>query len=151
MKTKSSLFMKKFPTSKQSNLGQRSVAARAALIFPVAFAILALTMVIPSARAQIQTAGDLFVNLDATTLPTGTLNDITNAGTLGGFFEAKLTNGVTATIGTNVLVGGVNGIQFSGNAGFVMQLVNGIGGALIPPPAGIVGSNATASIEVWAY
>src|SRR6185295_2447577 len=32
-----------------------------------------------------------------------------------------------------------------------MQLVDGIGGALIPPPDGIVGPNATCSVEVWAF
>ncbi|MDQ6630904.1 MAG: hypothetical protein M3Y82_04000, partial [Verrucomicrobiota bacterium] len=152
MKTTPSLFMKKYPTSKQSNLRQRSLAASAALIIRGFFAILALAMVVTSAQAQIQTAGDLFVNVDATPLPTGTLNDLTNSGTLGGFFEAKGTN----NLNTNAVVAsvaGVNGIQFFGNSGFVMQLFNASGGTgtLIPPPAGVVGSNATASIEVWAY
>jgi hypothetical protein len=110
--------------------------------------MLVVAMSCVTARAQIQTAGELFINVDATTLSTGSLNDITNSGTLGGFFEAKLSTGAAATTGTNALVGGVNGIQFSG---YCMQLLNGVGGALIPPPGGLVGSNATASIEVWAF
>src|SRR5207253_1436851 len=32
-----------------------------------------------------------------------------------------------------------------------MRLLNGIGGALIPPPSGVAGSNAICSIEVWAF
>jgi hypothetical protein len=106
---------------------------------------LALTSLLAaaSAQAQIQTAGSLFVNVDATVIAPGALNDITNSGTLGGYFETR--PGGISIGSTN----GVNGIQFIGTN--YMVLVNGIGGALIPPPAGLVGSNATASIEVWAY
>jgi Concanavalin A-like lectin/glucanases superfamily/Immunoglobulin domain/Immunoglobulin I-set domain len=100
-------------------------------------------MALSSVKAQIQTAGNLYVNLDATTLPLGAVSDITNSGTLGGYFETRPGGTLIGT--TN----GVNGVQFLGTN--YMVLVNGIGGALIPPPSGLVGSNATASIEVWAY
>src|SRR4051812_11138149 len=90
---------------------------------------LALTslMALGSAEAQIQTAGNLYVNLDATALVPGGVSDITNSGTLGGYFETR-PGGVF--IGTT---NGVNGIQFVGTN--YMVLVNGIGGALIPPPS----------------
>jgi hypothetical protein len=93
------------------------------------------------AQAQLQQAGELYVNLDATTLPTGSWNDLTNAGSLGGFFEPN-----TGTVIANV--GGVNGLVLGGTN--YLRLLNGIGGTLVAPPGGLVGSNATCSIEVWA-
>ncbi|MDB6123211.1 MAG: Immunoglobulin I-set domain protein [Pedosphaera sp.] len=109
----------------------------------LAIAIFAAAMTMTSVQAQIQTAGTLFVNIDATTVAAGALADITNSGSLGGFFETR-PGGIS--IGTT---NGVNGIQFVGTN--YMVLLNGVGGALIPPPSGLVGANATASIEVWVY
>ena len=86
------------------------------------------------------------MNVDATSQPPGPLNTLANSGVLGGVFEARTAAGAAAS-STNVFVNGASGLQFSGS--FCMPLVNGAGGALIPPPNGIVGSNATASIEVW--
>ena len=99
---------------------------------------LAATGFISVVQAQVQTAGDLLVNLDATTAATGPLTDITNQGTLGGFFIAR---GGGATIPTlaNVHGNGTTGIQFNGAQ--YMQLVDAVGGNLIVPPAGIVGSS----------
>ena len=110
-------------------------------------AILAAVFLAGTAGAQIQTAGTLFVNLDATSQPAGVATDITNTGTLGGYFESRNSAGaaVNGAIATN---NGVNGIQLS--ASFVMQLRSATNGPLIAPPAGLVGNNATASIEVWA-
>src|SRR5665213_1569892 len=50
-----------------------------------------------SATAQLQTAGTVFVNFDASTLAAGTVTDITNTGTLGGYFESR--SGAVATLG----------------------------------------------------
>lgn len=100
-----------------------------------------------SARAQIQTAGSLFVNFDATSLPAGAVTDITNSGTLGGYFESRNTAQAAAT-GTIVVTNGVNAVQLT--ASYVMQLRSATNGPLIPPPSGIVGTNATTTIEVWA-
>ena len=107
---------------------------------------LAATTILTSVQAQIQTAGNLYVNVDATTQPAGPLNTIPNTGVLGGLFQARTAAGAAAN-STNVLVNGANGIQFSGT--FCMPLVNGVGGPFIPPPGGLVGPNATATIEVW--
>jgi len=99
-----------------------------------------------SAQAQIETAEDLLVNIDATAEPLGSLNSIANTGTLGGLFEAR---GGGATVPVIAFEGGTKGIRFDG--GDFMQLAAELGGSLIVPPAGVVGPARTASIEVWAY
>jgi hypothetical protein len=99
-----------------------------------------------AAQGQIQTAGTLFVNVDATTASVGTINVITNRGTLGGVFEAR---GAAATVPRVALAGssGTRGVQFDG--GDYMQHSVASGGVLVPAPAGVVGLNPTRSIEVW--
>src|SRR5688572_25529267 len=107
----------------------------------------AITMLLcVSAHAQIQTAGTLYVNVDATTAAVGTINVITNRGSLGGVFEAR---GAATTVPRINLAGssGTRGIQFDG--GDYMQHATAPGGALVPAPAGVVGLNPTRSIEVW--
>jgi hypothetical protein len=99
------------------------------------------------AKAQIQTAGTLFINLDATTLSgaNGTaVNDITNAGSLGGYFEGT---GIYLTNSAGVVGLGFPGGS-SGTSGY-MQLKASIAGALIPPALGMVGPQATYSVEAW--
>lgn len=91
------------------------------------------------------TAGELFVDMDAATAAEGTLQSITNRGTLGGFFEAR---GGGATVPKIAFAGGTKGIQFDG--GDYMQLVDSAGGALITAPAGLAGLDPTRSVEVWA-
>lgn len=93
----------------------------------------------------LETAGDLFVSVDGTSAPEGTLNSIANSGTLGGVFEAR---GGGITVPTIAFAGGTKGIQFDGFD--YMQLVAGPGGAIIAPPAGLVGIDPTRTIEVWA-
>src|SRR4051812_26164177 len=99
-------------------------------------ATLAFAMAAGNAVAQLQTAGTVFVNIDATTLSAGVLanSNIVNSGSLGGVFEAN-TNMVVATgLGVNGLVmGGTN----------YLRLLATHAGALIPPPQGLIGSNAT--------
>jgi hypothetical protein len=61
---------------------------------------------IGSAQAQIQTAGTLFINVDATALSMGALsgNDITNSGSLGGFFESTNASSIAAVSNVNALI-----------------------------------------------
>ncbi len=100
-----------------------------------------------STSGQVQSAGPILVNMDATSVASGTLTDIPNTGTLGGFWEAR--GGATASpLGTNLA--GINSIWFDGSNDY-LQLVDAVGGALVPPPDGLLGANSTASIEVWAY
>ncbi len=105
-----------------------------------------LVLVCASAQAQLQTAGTLFVNVDATTAAFGTINVISNRGTLGGVFEAR---GAATTVPRISIAGssGGRGIQFDG--GDYMQHATAPGGALVPAPAGLVGLDPTRSIEVW--
>jgi hypothetical protein len=98
-----------------------------------------------AAHADIQSAGELFINVDATKLTEGSLTDITNTGTLQGYFEATGGTNFTPVIGKS---GGTEGIQFDGNA--YLQLVDSKGGSIITAPAGIVGTDPNCSVEVWA-
>jgi hypothetical protein len=115
-------------------------------ILPALAGALAAAGLITSAEAQIQTAGELFVDIDATELSPGFLNAIPNSGTLGGFFEAR---GGGAMVPAVAQIGGTKGIRFDGND--YMQLVDSVGGNLIMAPAGLVGIDPTRTIEVWAF
>lgn len=115
-------------------------------VLPAVTATLALLGFISPATAQSQLAGDLFVDVDATALAEGPLSSIANSGTLGGLFEAR---GGGATVPAVTTINGVKAITFDGTD--FMQLVGELGGAVTPPPEGLVGGNPSRSIEVWAY
>ncbi|HVY72191.1 MAG TPA: LamG-like jellyroll fold domain-containing protein [Verrucomicrobiae bacterium] len=114
---------------------------------PALTAALVAAGVLGGAQAQqIQSAGALFVNVDATALPAGPLNSITNNGTLGGFFVATGAAADVPVIGTT---GGTKGIQLDGTD-FLQHMTAASGGSPLTSPAEITGDNPTASIEVWA-
>ncbi len=86
--------------------------------------------------AQIQTAGALLVNIDATTLPLGPILGVPNSGSTGGYFSAT---GLT-TLNQPVIVsvgGGANGIMFSGS-NFMQQTTTSNGSTVIPPAFSLV-------------
>src|SRR5687767_7094081 len=116
-------------------------------ILPAVSLSAALASFAPSTHGQIQSAGTLFVDIDATAATLGNIAVITNTGSLGGAFEAR---GGGATVPRIALAGssGTRGIQFDG--GQYMQHVAAPGGALVATPAGLVGLNPTRAIEVWA-
>lgn len=115
--------------------------------FPALTAALIAAGVLSNAHAQqIQSAGALLVNVDATALAAGPLNSITNKGSLGGVFAATGAAGDVPVIAT---VGGTKGIQLDGTD-FLQHMSAATGGSPILAPAEITGDNATASIEVWA-
>src|SRR5438105_4703820 len=135
----------KYPTHESFSLTTserlvRSIVQFARGLLPV-FALTASTFF---AHGQLQTAGTVFINVDATTLSPGALpvNDIANAGSLGGLFESTNTSFVAPA-------GGVNALVLSGTN--YLRLMAAHAGALIPPPTGLVGTNATCSIEAWAF
>jgi len=101
---------------------------------------------ISMAEAQLQVAGSLLVNIDATTAPLGSLASITNNGTLGGVFEARYGTNVPAVAIVNG--NGSQGIRFDGRQ--FLQHVNVPGGTNVPADATLTGVNPTLSIEVWA-
>lgn len=126
------------------SIAKSSLKAPAGLL-PAVTAALAVLGFISPAMAQLQVAGDLYVNVDATAQAEGSLSSIVNTGTLGGLFEAR---GGGATVPAVTTIAGVKAITFDGSD--FLQLVSELGGALVPTPAGLVGAE-TSTIEVWAY
>jgi hypothetical protein len=98
------------------------------------------------ASAQVQTAGNLLVNIDPSSQPLGPIASIPNAGTLGGAFAATglidVDQPVVVAVG-----GGSKAIMFDGHN--FMEHVTAPGGAAQPAPANLVGANPQCSIEAW--
>jgi hypothetical protein len=99
-----------------------------------------------TALGDIQVAGTLLVNVDATGQPVGSITSIANSGTLGGVFWATGGGGNNPRV---VAVGGTGtkGIYFDGKSW--MENFTAPSGVRISAPAGLIGINPTASIEVW--
>ncbi len=95
-------------------------------------------------HAAIETAGTLFVDIDATQLAEGTLSDLSNTGATGGSFQLVDAGAVAPVI---AFAGGTKGIQFDGKS--YLKLADG-SAVPIPTPDGLTGVDASASIEVWA-
>ena len=99
-------------------------------------------------EAQVQVAGSLLVNVDATSLPEGSISYVTNSGTMAGGFEA-IGGGANAPRILGVGGDGTHGISFDGND--FMQHVTAPAGTLVPADAGLVGLDPTRSVEVWVF
>lgn len=97
--------------------------------------------ILTNVHAQIQTAGALLVNVDATSFAAGALNSITNKGTLEGSYVP------VGNVPAVALVGGTKAIQFDGSDALQLQDTTG---TPILAPASITGTDPTFSIEVWA-
>jgi hypothetical protein len=97
-------------------------------------------------HAQLQVAGSLLIDVDATNAPLGALTAITNNGTLGGFFEPR-GDGTMIPAVTTINGNGTRGITFDGND--FLQHVASVGGALVPADPTLTGVNPTCTIEVW--
>ena len=82
----------------------RAIPAFTAALFAAGF--------LTHTHAQVQSAGTLFVNVDATGAAEGPLTSIPNTGTLGGAFTATGPEGEAPVVAT---VGGTKGIQMDGN------------------------------------
>lgn len=109
-------------------------------------ALLSAGLLTPAALGQVQKAGDLLVEVDATQLAVGPFSGVSNTGTLGGFFAVAGDETTAPTIAT---LGGTKGIRFDGSD-FVQLADAASGGSMIVAPEGIVGLDPTVSIEVWA-
>lgn len=131
-------------TPNMSHRTMHPVPTRDCVVPALRAALLSAGLIGGSALAQVQKAGDLFVDVDATTLAEGSLLNIKNNGTLGGFFEARGDATMVPVIAT---IGGTKAIQFDGND--FLQLVLELGGDVTPAPEGLVGEDPTRSIEVW--
>jgi hypothetical protein len=110
------------------------------------FGILAAALIPFHSAAQVQTAGNLLVNVDATSLPLGPLASVPNAGTAGGAFDATALADVDKPV-VIAVGGGTKAIMFDGHN--FMEHVAAPGGALQPAPATLVGANPPCSIEAW--
>ena len=79
--------------------------------------------------------GDVLVNLDATTLPTGPLTTWSNTGTLGGTFDREIDTPSVTTV-----------------AGVKAVTLDGAGDWYVGPatPVGVTGNGAR-SVEVWVF
>ncbi|HUR44291.1 MAG TPA: LamG-like jellyroll fold domain-containing protein [Candidatus Saccharimonadales bacterium] len=115
---------------------------------PLFTAALAAAGMIGGAQAQLHTAGTLLVNVDATGLTAGPLPSVANAGTMGGFFEAR-GGGAAVPEVAPVNGNGTKGIRFNG-ASF-MQHVTTVGGAFQLADPTLTGPNPTCTIEAWAF
>ncbi len=94
--------------------------------------------------SAIQTAGDLFIDINASASAAAgngaKLSSITNSGTLGGFFVRATAN--EGAIYTNTFGSVQHALWFNGNANTVMT-------NSVAVPAGLTGAGATYTIEAW--
>jgi hypothetical protein len=133
--------------SPKANSCSTPLAARPVTGLCVAAAMVLLCAAPPQTRAQIQSAGTLYINLDATTLAVGTTKQVANAGTLGGLFVA--TNNVLVT---NMTPASPVALYLgSSTANNHLLLKTDASGSLIAPPSDVMGVNPSCSIEVWAF
>lgn len=106
-----------------------------------------------SAQAQLQTAGDLLVNLEFNTLTPGDLPYVANAGSLGGGFEA-IQGGSTVPVIAPAPATPVNSLHLDGDA-FLMSVTGPTPPGGVPDrlnaPEGLVGPQPVRSVEVWVY
>jgi hypothetical protein len=114
-------------------------------LFPLLTTALAAIGLISTAQAQVQVAGSLLINVDATTAPLGSLTNITNAGTMGGVFEAR-SAGETPVV-AQVSGNGQRGILLDGNDYLIHATAPG--GINVPADPSLTGVNPTATIEAW--
>ncbi|MDB6071898.1 MAG: hypothetical protein JWL81_3069, partial [Verrucomicrobiales bacterium] len=104
-------------------------------------------------HAQIQTAGDLLVDLNFTTLTPGDLPFVANAGTLGGGFEAF--GGAAAIPSVRAVPFSTIKSLFMDGGDFMMSVTAAtpVGGtpSRMNAPAGLIGTQPSRSVEVWVY
>ncbi len=102
---------------------------------------------------QIQTAGTLLVDVDATAQPVGQFAYITNNGSMNGAFIA--TNTGVAGISPQIIAlggNGTHGAMLDGNQIYLTHYTTAAaGGTPQLAPAGLTGANPDFSVEVWMY
>ena len=112
-----------------------------------------LAALAPSAHAQIQTAGDLLIDLNFTTLTPGDLTFVANPGTAGGGFEAIGAAGTIPKVQT-VPNSTVKALSFDGSD-FMVSVTEQtpLGGtpSRLDAPAQLAGFQPVRSVEAWVY
>lgn len=108
-----------------------------------------------NATAQVQIAGNLLVDVDATAAPVGNLTYLPNNGTLGGVFIAYSANSNATTRITPQIAalagGGSRGVLLDGNNISLRHFTDLTAATAVLPPAGLAGANPVFSVEAWAY
>ena len=106
-----------------------------------------------TSHAQLQSAGSLLVDLNFTTLTPGDLPFVANAGTLGGGFESFGPAAAIPVIRAAPKTA-VKGLYVDGGD-FMMSVTaqTPIGGipTRLDAPAGLIGAQASRSVEAWVY
>lgn len=125
----------------------QKTTARLYILAATAAASLALNV-----SGQIQVAGNLQVNVDATGAPVGALTYLTNSGAAGGVFIAK-SNGVTTVTPQVIALGGsgTRGVLLDGNCVSLQHYTDASGATIQLTPSGLVGIAPVFSVETWAY
>ena len=107
---------------------------------------------VTSAFGQIQVAGTLQVNVDATAPPVGAYTFITNNGAMGGVFVVTNYNPTSANGTTPQILAvggtGAHGILLDGNS-FLNHYTAVTGNTPLLPPATMVGATPVFSVEAW--
>jgi autotransporter-associated beta strand protein/T5SS/PEP-CTERM-associated repeat protein len=113
---------------------------------------LAAAGLVTSASGQVQVAGTLQVNVDATTALVGPITYLTNSGALGGVFLAN-NNGVAGVTPQVIALGGsgTRGVLLDGNAVSLRHFTDESGSTAALPPSTMVGSAPVFSVEAWMY
>ena len=108
---------------------------------------------VTSAFGQIQVAGTLQVNVDATAQPVGALAYLANSGAMGGVFIAS--NNAAAGVTPQIIAlggNGTHGVLLDGNQTYLAHFTAANGAAQLASTApGLVGANPKVSVEVWMY
>lgn len=118
-------------------------------------AVAAATGLAVSASGQIQVAGNLLVDVDATGAPIGNLTYLPNNGTLGGVFVAYSVNSNATTRITPQIAAlagnGSRGVLLDGNNISLRHFSDPTATTAVLPPASLVGATPIFSVEAWAY
>ncbi|HEX7654107.1 MAG TPA: LamG-like jellyroll fold domain-containing protein, partial [Verrucomicrobiae bacterium] len=103
---------------------------------------------VSSALGQVQVAGTLHVNLDATGLPVGSISQLANAGAAGGVFQSFTNSGLEPRV---VAIGGngTHGVLFDGNC--LLAHKDNSGNPQFAPANLTLSSFTGFSVEAWVY
>ena len=121
-------------------------------LFILAACALTAAGLVTSSFGQVQVAGTLQVDVDATGSPVGAVAYLTNSGAMGGVFLAS-NNGVAAVTPQIIALGGdgTRGVLLDGNQVSLRHFTDTAGTTVMLPPTQLTGANPMFSVEVWMY
>lgn len=121
-------------------------------LFILAACALTAAGLVTSSFGQVQVAGTLQVDVDATGSPVGAVAYLTNSGAMGGVFLAS-NNGLTNVTPQIIALGGdgTRGVLLDGNQVSLRHFTDTAGTTVMLPPTQLTGANPMFSVEVWMY